>query len=115
MADKKKDKEELDASLREEEARISKLVDKFNDQLLVETSGKPYLLVLATLHEVDREGEKSKLATQWNWRSNIDARTEGRPEKDIEAGKNMMKFLSERLMDVVNHPEVGIKKKYRFD
>ena len=112
MADKKKEQEELEASLREEEERISKIVDKYNTELISEMSGKPYLLVLATLHEVEREGGKSKLAVQWNWRSNIDARTDGRPGTDIEAGTVLMKFLTERLDDVVNHPEGGIKKKY---
>ncbi|MCX6773215.1 MAG: hypothetical protein NTV88_05635 [Candidatus Micrarchaeota archaeon] len=115
MADKKKDKEELDASLHEEEIKISEIVNRFNTELISEMNGKPYLLVLATLHEVGREGGKSKLATQWNWRSNINASTEGRPEKDVEAGKIMMKFLTERIPDVVNHPEGGIKKKYNLD
>ena len=110
MAEKRSEKE-----LREEEAKIAGIVDTFNNELIVEMAGKPYLLILATLHEVDREGDKSKLATQWNWRSNIDSRTEGRPQKDIEAGKTMMKFLVERLPEVVDHPEGGIKKRYKLD
>jgi len=115
MTDKKKEKDDIEASLIQEETRISSIVEKYNEELLAEMSGKPYLLVLATLHEVDREGGKSKLAAQLNWRSNIDARTEGRSQKDVEAGKVMMKFLIERLDEVVNHPEGGIKKKYKMD
>lgn len=107
-------KEDITAKLTEDEAKIASIVDKFNEELIKEMEGKPYLLVLATLHEVDREGDKSKLATQWNWRSNIDAREEGRSEKEIEAGRVMMKFLVERLKDVVEHPEGGIRKKYKL-
>jgi hypothetical protein len=104
-----------DEEINEEEEKIRKLVDGFNEQLVKEMEGKPYLMVLATLHEIDREGGKSKLATQWNWRSNIDPREEGRSEKEIETGRIMMKFLADRMKDVVESPEGGIKAKYKLD
>lgn len=104
-----------DDAIRANEEKIRALVDKFNNELIVEMDGKPYLMVLATLHEIGRDGGKSKLATQWNWRSNIDPREEGRSKKEVETGRIMMKFLTERLKDVVDHPEGGLKKKYKLD
>ena len=104
-----------DDEITQEEEKIRKLVDEFNGQLVKDMDGKPYLMVLATLHEIDREGGKSKLATQWNWRSNIDPREEGRNEKEIETIRVMMKFLVDRMKDVVGSPEGGIKKKYKLD
>lgn len=101
--------------IREEEERLKKIVDEANEKLLKETDGKPYLLVLATLHEIDREGNKSKLASQWNWRTNIDSRREGRTDKELEASKTLMKFLVDQLKSVAEHPESGIKKKYGLD
>lgn len=110
MASKREDEE-----IKKDEEKIRGIVDRFNGELIKEMEGKPYLLVLATLHEIEREGGKSKLAAQWNWRSNIDPREEGRPKKEIETGRVMMKFLTERLKDVVESPEGGIRKKYKLD
>ena len=101
--------------IRKDEEKIKEIVDRFNGELVREMEGKPYLMVLATLHEIEREGEKSKLAAQWNWRSNIDPREEGRQKKDIEASRVMMKFLVERLNDVVENQDGGLKKKYKLD
>jgi len=101
--------------IREEEERLKKIVDEANEKLLKETDGKPYLLVLATLHEIDREGNKSKLASQWNWRTNIDSRKEGRNEKELDASKTLMRFLMDQLKSVADHPESGIRKKYGLD
>ena len=116
MADKKGDaKADLTKRLEEQEQRLNTFVDKVNGELLVEMDGKPYLLILATLHEVDREGGKSRMAAQWNWRSNIDPREEDRPKKDVEVSRTLMKFLTERLNDVLDHPEGGIRKKYKLD
>ena len=101
--------------IREEEERLKKIVDEANEKLLKETDGKPYLLVLATLHEVDRTGDRSKLAAQWNWRTNIDSKKEGRSEKEIEAAKTLVGYLVEQLKNVAEHPESGIKKKYGLE
>ena len=101
-----------DKKIREEEERLRKIIDGANEKLLKETDGKPFLLALITLHEVGREGGKSKLAPQWNWRSNIDSRKEGRAQKDIDAGKTLMGFMVEQLQAIADHPENGIKKKY---
>lgn len=101
--------------IREEEEKLRKIVDEANEKLLKETEGKPYLLVLTTLHEVDREGSKSKLAAQWNWRTNINSRKEGRSEKEVEAAKTLIGYLIEQLKNVADHPESGIKKKYGLD
>ncbi len=104
MADEKK--------ITEEEERVRKIVDEANEKLMKESDGRPYLLVLTTLHEVDRTGDKSKLAAQWNWRSNIDSRLEGKSEKEAEAAKTLVGFLVEQLRAVAEHPENGIRKKY---
>lgn len=106
MIDKKK--------LEEDEKKIGELMDRINALVLEEVKDKPYLLVLSTLYEVDREGDKSKIAAQWNWRSNIDPRTEGRKESDIEAGKTMMRLLVEQLKDVSDRPKIGIKTHYKL-
>jgi len=104
------DKEKLE----EEEKKITKLMDEMNERLSGEFGGKPYLLVLETLHEIDREEGKSKIAAQWSWRSNIDSRTEGRSAKDVEASRTLMGFLADQLRGVVEHSEHGIAKKYRL-
>jgi hypothetical protein len=98
----------------EEEEKISKLVDKLNAEVSQGAGGRPYLLVLATLFEVEREGDKSKIAGQWNWRSNIDSRTEGRKPQDIETGKRMMQLLVDQLSDITQRPQGGIKTHYKL-
>lgn len=102
-------------TIREEEAKIKKIVDEANDKLMAETDGKPYLLVLTTLHEIEREGGKSKLAANWNWRSNIDGKKEGRTEKEIDVARTLIRYLLEQLKSVADHPESGIRKKYGLD
>lgn len=98
----------------EDEKRVKKLFDEFNDKLITEVKGRPYLLVLATLYEVERQGDSSKMAGQWNWRSNIYDKEEGRKKVDIEAGRKMMGVLVEQLDDAVNRDEIGVKKKYKL-
>ncbi len=104
MADVKK--------LADEETRMRKIMEEANDKLLKESEGRPYLSVLIALHEIDREGGQSRLAPQWNWHSNINTKKEGRNEREVEAGKTLMKFMLEQLKAVSEHPENGIKKKY---
>ncbi|VVC00301.1 Uncharacterised protein [uncultured archaeon] len=116
MADKKNETDaDIQKALAEDEEKIRKLVEETNEKFLKEMDGKPYLFVVSTLHEVGRDGDKSRLAAQWNWRSNIDSREEGRAKKEVETGRTLMKFLSDRLNEVVNHPEYGIKKKYKIE
>ena len=98
--------------LGEEEAKLLKVMEEANGKLLKEADGKPYLLVLVSLHEVDKEGGKSRLAPQWTWHSNINSRKEGRSQKDIDGGKTLMKFMLDQLKAIPDHPENGIKKKY---
>ena len=98
----------------EDEQNVAKLAEEINRILDSGLGGKPYLFVLETLHELDREGNKSKLSAQWGWRSNIDARVDGKSAKEVEAARSMMSFLAERLKDVVSHPEFGIAKKYKL-
>ncbi len=114
MAEKKASEARSPEEIAKDEAKIKEMIEKFNEQLLVEMNGKPYLLVLSTLHEISREGDESKLAAQWNWRSNINASEEGRSKKEVETSRTLMKYLSERLHDVVNNPTMGLKKKYGF-
>ncbi|HIH18605.1 TPA: hypothetical protein HA225_01370 [Candidatus Micrarchaeota archaeon] len=100
--------------IQKEEEAVAALVDEFNSKLTSEMKGRPYLLVLSTLYEVEREGNKSKIAAQWNWRTNIDSRTEGRKESDIETGRKMMLLLIDQLKDVVERPKNGLKGRYKL-
>ena len=101
--------------LEQEEEKIKKVMEEANGRLLKEADGKPYLMVLVSLHEVEREGGKSRLAPQWTWHSNIDSRNEGRTKKEIEAGKSLMNFMLEQLKAIPDHPQNGIKKKYGLE
>lgn len=100
--------------IQKEEEAVAALVDEFNSKLTSEMKGRPYLLVLSTLYEVEREGNKSKIAAQWNWRTNIDSRTGGRKESDIETGRKMMLLLIDQLKDVVERPKNGLKDRYKL-
>ena len=108
MANVMDEKERLDA----EEAKLKKVMDEANGKLLKESEGKPYLLVLVSLHEIDREKGTSRLAPQWSWHSNINSKKEGRSEKDVDAGKTLMRFMVDQLKAIPDHPDNGIKKKY---
>lgn len=113
MADNE-DKAERDKRIKGDEERIKGIVDTFNDELVARLEGRPYLMVVVTLHEMERKGDTSSLGASWNWRSNVDARQEGRGEKEIGISRDLMKFLAGQLPAVVEHPEWGLKKKYGF-
>jgi hypothetical protein len=100
--------------IQEDEEKVSALVTEFNAKLATEMKDRPYLLVLSTLYEVEREGNQSKIAAQWNWRSNIDSRTEARKATDIETGKRMMQLLIDQLKDIVERPKDGLKERYHL-
>lgn len=104
MIDKKK--------IEEDEEEVRKIVDEFNDKLIKAANRRPYLLVLATLYEVDREGGKSKIAGQWNWRSNVNSEEAGRKKEDVDIGKQMVSLLADQLKDAVERPKVGVREKY---
>ncbi|MCX8197857.1 MAG: hypothetical protein N3F07_01530 [Candidatus Micrarchaeota archaeon] len=89
-----------------EEKRLGEIASKLNEKLMEEMKGRPYLMVIATGYEIGREGEKSLLASQWAWRSNVYI---GAPES-----KTLMGFLIEQLKDAAEHEEVGIKKQYKM-
>jgi hypothetical protein len=98
--------------IEEDEESIRKIVDEFNEKLIKAANRRPYLLVLATLYEVDREGDKSKIAGQWNWRSNVNSNEEGRKKEDIEIGKQMMGLLADQVKDALDRPKIGIRERY---
>lgn len=85
--------------------QLSEVVDKANELLLKELSTRPYLVVVATGFEMGRDGEKTILAAQWSWRSNVIAGSED--------GEKMADFLAGQLREAVEQPEKGVKKFYR--
>ena len=99
MAEKKNAKTELTP-----EQKLSGAVDNANKIIREEMNGRPYLLIVTTGYEIEKLADKSRLAAQWSWRSNVLVNS--------EEGAVVMNFLSDQLKDVVEHPEAGIKKKY---
>lgn len=100
--------------IEQEERRMADLADRINKLIMEEAKGRPYLFVMSTLFEVDREGDKSKIAAQWNWRSNVASKEEGRPKDSVENAKKMVNLLIEALTDVANRPQTGIKAHYNI-
>ena len=99
-------KEEKKPGKFSEEGKLSEIVNKAHGEIADSMNGRPYLLVVATGYEIGKEGEKSLLAAQWAWRSNVFV---DRPE----SGK-LMEFLAGQLREVADHPESGVKKSYRI-
>jgi len=100
--------------IEEDEKKLAETLDSANRLLAEQIKGRPYLLVLATLYEVDRSGDKSKVAGRWSWRSNIISKTEGRRKEDVENGKAFMRLLVEQLKDAAERPGIGIKARYEL-
>jgi len=105
MADKKEDKKAEKMTFSEEK-KLGELVTKLHGQLADEMKGRPYLMVVTTGYEIGKEGEKSLMAAQWAWRSNVFI---DRPES-----KPLMNFLVGQLSDATDHPENGVKKQYKL-
>ncbi len=101
-----------DDNVKDDEEKVRKIVDEMNEKLIGQVKGRPYLLVVSTLYEVSREGDKSKVGAQWNWRSNIKSEAAGRSKDDIETGQTLMKLLVDQLKDVAERPGIGIRDKY---
>ncbi|MCX8196739.1 MAG: hypothetical protein N3G80_00250 [Candidatus Micrarchaeota archaeon] len=99
-------------ALAEEETKLRRLFDEAEKKLLEGMDGKPYLIVLVGLHEIERENDKSKLAAQWEWRSNIRIDYDRMTAQQTEVAKKLASFAVQQLEEVINHPEAGIKKKY---
>ncbi|MEM4633681.1 MAG: hypothetical protein QW275_00845 [Candidatus Anstonellaceae archaeon] len=89
-----------------DEKKLGEVVSKLNETLMEEMKGRPYLLIVTTGYEIGKEGEKSLLASQWAWRSNVYINA---PES-----KTLMDFLVGQLKDAVEHPENGVKKQYKM-
>jgi len=102
MAEKKKDEKKIDFA---NDDRLAKLLEKVDKDFLKEMAGRPYLLVATSGYEIGRDGEKSTLASQWSWRSNVLIGTED--------SDKMAEFLANQLKEVSDHPEYGVKKKYK--
>ncbi len=106
MADKK-NKEKEEKKKFPDEDKLPKLMEKVHGEFLDGMKGRPYLMVVASGYEIGKDGDKSKIAAQWSWRSNLFVNS--------EEAKSLMKFLISQLKDAVDHPEGGIKKKYDLD
>ncbi|MFA5929396.1 MAG: hypothetical protein WC861_00775 [Candidatus Micrarchaeia archaeon] len=99
---KKKEEKKIDFA---NDDKLAKLLEKVDAEFSKEMAGRPYLLVATSGYEIGRDGDKSTLASQWSWRSNVLIGTE-------DSGK-MAEFLANQLKDVADHPEYGVRKKYR--
>jgi hypothetical protein len=102
MANKKKDEKQSDLK---GDSKLGELVEKFEKEFRKEMAGRPYLLSVTSGYVIGNEGDKATLAAQWSWRSNVIIGTQD--------SEKMMEFLTAQLKDVVDHPEYGVKKKYR--
>ena len=103
MADvKKKEEKKLDFA---NDRKLTELLEKFDREFSKEMAGRPYLLVATSGFEIGRDGDKSTLASQWSWRSNV---LIGTTDSD-----KMADFLANQLKDVADHPELGVRKKYK--
>ncbi len=98
--------------IKEDEEKMTKLVDELNRKIMEQVDGRPYLLVLSSLYEIERQEGKSKVAGQWNWRSNIKSADEGRSKENIETGKQLMSLLVDQIGDSVDRKEIGINERY---
>ena len=104
MAEKKDEKKQEKKA--GQDALLGDMLDRFNGELADAMAGRPYLLMLTTGYEIGKEGEKSLLAAQWGWRSNVFVGNDD--------GKKIMEFLLSQLRDAETHPENGVKKQYRL-
>jgi hypothetical protein len=102
MADKKKDEKKTDFA---NDKKLSELLERLDKEFLKEMAGRPYLLVATSGYEIGKDGDKSTLASQWSWRSNVLIGTED--------SDKMAEFLAGQLKDVSDHPEYGVKKRYK--
>jgi hypothetical protein len=99
---KKKEEKKIDFA---NDKRLAELLEKFDKEFLKEMAGRPYLLVATSGYEIGKDGDKSTLASQWSWRSNVLIGTED--------SDKMADFLANQLKEVADHPEYGVKKKYK--
>ncbi|MFA6907978.1 MAG: hypothetical protein WC263_04080 [Candidatus Micrarchaeia archaeon] len=99
---KKKEEKKIDFA---NDDKLAKLLEKFDKEFAREMAGRPYLLVATSGYEIGKDGDKSTLASQWSWRSNVLIGTED--------SDKMADFLAGQLKDVSDHPEYGVKKKYK--
>ncbi|MFA6328082.1 MAG: hypothetical protein WCY41_01405 [Candidatus Micrarchaeia archaeon] len=102
MAENKKGEKKIDFA---NDKKLAELLEKLDKEFMKEMAGRPYLLVATSGYEIGRDGDKSTLASQWSWRSNVLVGSE-------EGGK-MADFLAGQLKDVADHPEYGVKKRYK--
>ncbi len=102
MADKKKEETKVDFA---NDKKLTELLEKVDKEFQKEMAGRPYLLVATSGYEIGKDGDKSTLAAQWSWRSNV---LIGKEDAD-----KMAEFLAGQLKDVSDHPEYGVKKRYK--
>ncbi|MFA6214295.1 MAG: hypothetical protein WC717_03390 [Candidatus Micrarchaeia archaeon] len=103
MADNRKKDEKKDEISGDN--KLAVLLEKLDKEFLKEMAGRPYLLVATSGYEIGRDGDRATLAAQWSWRSNV---LVGKEDSD-----KMAEFLANQLKDVSEHPEYGVKRKYR--
>ncbi|MCX6770619.1 MAG: hypothetical protein NTX79_01045 [Candidatus Micrarchaeota archaeon] len=99
---RKKEEKKIDFA---NDKKLSELLEKFDREFTKEMAGRPYLLVATSGYEIGRDGDKSTLASQWSWRSNVLVGTED--------SDKMAEFLANQLKEVSDHPAYGVKKKYK--
>ena len=99
---KKKEEKRIDFA---NDKKLAELLEKFDKEFQKEMAGRPYLLVATSGFEIGRDGDKSTLASQWSWRSNVLVGTED--------SDKMAEFLANQLREVSDHPEHGVKKRYK--
>jgi len=99
---KKKEEKKIDFA---NDKKLSELLEKFDGEFMKEMAGRPYLLVATSGYEIGKDGDRSTLASQWSWRSNVLVGTED--------SEKMADFLANQLKDVSDHPEYGVKRKYK--
>jgi predicted DsbA family dithiol-disulfide isomerase len=103
MADNKK-KEEKKTEFAGEK-KLGELLEKFDKEFRKEMEGRPYLLTVTSGYMIGQENDKATLAAQWSWRSNVII--------GGEDSERMVEFLTGQLKEVAEHPEYGVKKKYK--
>ena len=99
---KKKEEKKIDFA---NDNRLAELLEKLDKDFMKEMAGRPYLLVATSGYEIGRDGDRSTLASQWSWRSNV---LIGTDDSD-----KMAEFLANQLKEVSDHPEYGVKKRYK--
>jgi hypothetical protein len=105
MADNKNVKKEEKKTTITGQEKIPELLAKANEVFAKEMVGRPYLLVVASGFEIGNEGNRSRIAAQWAWRSNVIVGSEDGPA--------VADFFCNQLREVADDQKHGVKAKYK--